>query len=313
MMHYLLEAFYEMLASERGAAAHTLEAYMRDLQQFVAFLQHKCPPVAIEHASRSDIEAFLMKLSKEGMAPRSVARKLSAIKQLYRFAHEDGLCADNPAAIIQLPKARRRLPGVLQLEEVTALVETAKQTDTPEGKRLYALIELLYASGLRVSELVSLKLAQLQRNPTLPLQYEPFLLIRGKGNKERLVPFNQQALAALLAYLEVRERFIPCLVSASPWLFPSSGKSGHLTRQRFAQQLKALAIDARLDPTQISPHTLRHSFATHLLSGGADLRVIQELLGHADISTTQIYTHVAAERLETLVRTHHPLATKPAS
>lgn len=302
-MNHLIESFLEMLAAERGASPHTLDAYRRDLLQFSAAY----PDREAAALTRAQIEAWLAGLSRRGFSTATRARKLSAVKQFYRFLYSDGQCTDNPAHGIALKQQRAHLPGVLSVEAVRALLQTAQADETAEGRRCYALISLLYASGLRVSEMVSLKQAQLQRNPQHPLGYEPYLLVKGKGGKERLAPLNVAALRALAAYLPQRLHFAPG-GKESPWLFPSRSKQGYLTRQRFAQLLKACALKAGLDPAPISPHTLRHSFATHLLEGGADLRVIQELLGHADISTTQIYTHVASSRLDTLVQTHHPLA-----
>ena len=302
MSPHLLELFIEMLAAEHGASRHTLDAYQRDLQQFLS----SCKGNPADQ-SRQQIESYLSKLSQRGLSPKTIARKLSAIKQFYRFLYSEKLCESNPASTISTPKQARHLPNVLSIESVQALVETARKDDRPEGARLNALIELIYASGLRVSELVSLRVAQLQKSVQHPSGYEPYLIIKGKGSKERLVPLNARAIESVKAYLDIRAHFLTQGI-ASPYLFPSSAKTGHLTRQRFGQLLKQLAMDAGLNPDSLSPHTLRHSFATHLLSGGANLRVIQELLGHADISTTQIYTHVASERLQQLVEDHHPLA-----
>ncbi len=298
-MALVIESFLEMLAAERGASANTLEAYTRDLKQFNAYLRQKRD--TLETAQRRAIENYMLLLSKQGMSTRSIARKLSAIKQLYRFLLSEKIREDNPCLNIDTPKEHKALPNTLSHQQVEQLLETARGDTSHDGVRMLALLELLYATGLRVSELVSLKLSQLQKNPERPLGYESFMIVKGKGSKERLVPFSPRALEALLAWLETRD-------GSSKWLFPSSSKEGYLTRQRFGQLLKALAMKAGVDATLLSPHTLRHSFATHLLSGGADLRVIQELLGHADISTTQIYTHVASERLESLVKEHHPLA-----
>lgn len=287
-----IDAFIEMLAAERGAAANTLEAYRRDLEQFDAFLKR----TAIEDAPRVKLEKYLASLSKQHFSPRSVARKLSALKQFYRFAVAEGWCEENPAQLLETPKARAALPKVLSRQQIASL-QVAAEADP----RMLALLELLYATGLRVSELISLRRSQLLRNPSHALGYELFLIVRGKGNKERLVPFTERALRAVLAHAET-------LPKAEKYLFPSNSAQGHLTRQRFGQLLKELALTAGLNPASLSPHTLRHSFATHLLSGGADLRVIQELLGHSDISTTQVYTHIADERLQKLVAQHHPLA-----
>lgn len=291
-MSHLIETFLEMLAAERGAAANTIDAYRRDLQQFDAFLKR----TPIEEADRAKLEKYLVSLSKAHFSPRSIARKSSALKQFYRFAVLEGWREDNPAQLILAPKTHHALPKVLSREQISSL-QAAAQGDV----RMQALLELLYATGLRVSELVSLRTMQFQRNPSHALGYEQFIIVRGKGSKERLVPFTERALRAVLAQIEQ-------LPKGSKFLFPSDSAQGHLTRQRFGQLLKELAMNAGLNPRSLSPHTLRHSFATHLLSGGADLRVIQELLGHSDIATTQIYTHIADERLQALVAKHHPLA-----
>jgi len=302
----MLEPFLEMMAAERGASRNTLEAYRRDLEQFIAHVaQVKKDPLTL---SRQDIEAYAATLSKAQWAAATISRKLSAIKQFYVFAYQEKYRADNPAATIAIPKKARSLPHVLQPEEVDALLAAIDRMSAPDDVRMRALLEVLYASGLRVSELMTLKLSHLQKNAASAHGYEEFLVVSGKGAKERLVPLNARSLQALSEYLAIRDQFISG--KASGWLFPSHGAKGHLTRQRFGQLLKELALLAGLDPQRVSPHTIRHSFATHLLSGGADLRVIQELLGHADISTTQIYTHVATHRLKELVDQHHPLGTR---
>lgn len=305
-MDYLAESFLEMLMAERGASVNTVDAYRRDLQQFYAHAARR--KWAIESVTRQQIEAFMVHLSKANMSPASAARKLSCLKQFFKFLYSDGHRADNPAATIASPSAGRSLPSVLSSQDIAALLKAARECEDANGIRMLALIEMLYASGLRVSELVTLKLSHIQKNPTKPHGLEEFLLIKGKGGKERLVPLNGSAIAALAAYLAQRAEFTKG--ESSPWLFASNSAEGHLTRQRFGQLLKELALQAGLDPSRISPHTLRHSFATHLLAGGADLRIIQELLGHADISTTQIYTHISHEHLQELVETHHPLSTE---
>jgi len=303
----LIESFIEMLLAERGASVNTVQAYARDMRDYRRWC--KSHNVAMETATRADIESYLASLSKAALAASTMARKLSCLKQFYRFLYEDRVREDNPTATIRAPKQGRSLPKVLSVQQVDSLLAAARTMKGAEGTRIAALMEMLYASGLRVSELVSMKLAHVQQNAAKAHGLENFMIIKGKGAKERLVPLNKRAVKALAAYLEVRPHFLRG-TEESPWLFPSTAKSGHLTRQRFGQLLKELAYQAKLDPTQISPHTLRHSFASHLLAGGADLRVIQELLGHADISTTQIYTHVANSRLEELVTTKHPLAEK---
>ncbi|WP_299398593.1 site-specific tyrosine recombinase XerD [Pelagibius sp.] len=305
-----LEPFLEMLAAERGAAANTLEAYRRDLESFAAFLQQRRKRP--ETAEAGDLRAFLSQLAKAGMAPRTAARRLSALRQFYRFLLSEGLREDDPSAAVDSPRQGRSLPKVLSEAEVDALLAAAQRRQDAEGLRLAALVELLYATGLRVSELVGLRLAATQRDQRL-------LIVRGKGNKERMVPLSDAARRSLAAYLEVRDRFLTTTGKGekarradSPWLFPSRGASGHITRHRVGQLLKDLAHAAQLDAAKVSPHVLRHAFASHLLDHGADLRSLQKMLGHADISTTQIYTHVLNERLKALVQTHHPLAQLPA-
>lgn len=291
--------------AERGAAVNTVAAYRRDLNQFLAHAKAK--KWRINSLKRKELESYLTSLSQSGMASTSMARKLSCLKQFFRFLYTDGHRKDNPAATIETPKKGRRLPKYLTSEQVTQLLQTAQNKEGPEGLRLIALLEILYASGLRVSELVTLRLSHIRKNKNGPYGYEPFLVIIGKGSKERLAPLNSRALEALNTYMPYRDAFIR-ENDKSPWLFPSSSREGHLTRQRFGQLLKELAIEAHIDPELLSPHVIRHAFASHLLEGGADLRVIQELLGHADISTTQIYTHVAGEHLKSLVQHGHPLA-----
>lgn len=289
----LIEPFLEMMQAERGAALNTLSSYRRDLTDAAAFLAHR--KTSLEKAERGQIEAYIASLSKAGFSPRTVARRISSLRQFYHFLYSDEIRADDPASLLELPRQPRSLPKSLESGEITALLAAARA----EGDlRMTALLELLYASGLRVSELVTLPRAAIRKQAG-----SSCIIVRGKGGKERMVPLHDTALDAISAYLAPRK-------DASVWLFPSSGKEGHLTRQRFGQLLKSLALKAGLDPTKLSPHTLRHSFASHLLAGGADLRVIQELLGHSDISTTQIYTHVEREKLMKLVTQHHPLAKK---
>lgn len=307
-----LEPFLEMLAAERGAAENTLEAYRRDLETFAEFLRPRRRK--LEAATAADLRAFLSRLAEAGMAPRTAARRLSALRQFYRFLVGEGLREDDPSAAIDSPRQGRSLPKVLSEAEVDALLAEARASQDAEGLRLAALVELLYATGLRVSELVSLRLAATQRDQRL-------LIVRGKGNKERMVPLSDAARQSLADYLAVRGDFLPkagkatgkakAVRSDSPWLFPSRGASGHITRHRVGQLLKDLARRAQLDAAKVSPHVMRHAFASHLLDHGADLRSLQKMLGHADISTTQIYTHVLGERLKTLVQTHHPLAKEP--
>jgi integrase/recombinase XerD len=293
-----VEAFLEMLTAERGAAALTLVAYGRDLADFASFLKGE----AVTGASQADLRRYLARLDAQGMTPRTVARRLSALRQFHKFLMSEGLRQDDPTAILASPRQGRRLPKFLSEADVGTLLATAAEDESPEGLRLSAMLELLYASGLRVSELVALPLGPLTRQ-------ERTLIVRGKGDKERLVPLGAAARRAVDAYLGVRAHFLAGN-KPSRWLFPSSAEDGHLTRHRCGQLLKDLALKAGLDPAKLSPHVLRHAFATHLLAHGADLRSVQQMLGHADIATTQIYTHVEAERLKTLVETHHPLAKR---
>ena len=307
-----LSLFIEMLMAERGAASHTVSAYARDLSDFLTFLATK--KTAAAAASADDVRAYLEVLAADGLAPTSRARKLSAIRQFFRFLLAEGVRTDDPTSAIDSPKRGRPLPKVLSLAEVETLIGTAKEAcaSAPDGSqrrrayRLNALLETLYASGLRVSELVALPRNVLAVDDRV-------LTIKGKGGRERLVPLNDAAREALSAYLGVMAQE-PAL-KASPFLFPTGDGGQHMTRQRLGQELKALALAAGLDPARVSPHVLRHAFASHLLERGADLRTVQQLLGHADISTTQIYTHVIEERLRRLVEEHHPLAkvqlTKP--
>ncbi|WP_411820690.1 site-specific tyrosine recombinase XerD [Hyphococcus formosus] len=297
----LIEAFLEMMAVERAAAANTLKNYGRDLERFASFVLPRGE--ALQTAGADDIAAWLSALEAEGLAASTAALKTSALRQFYQFLYSENYRADNPTASIERPKTRRPLPKVLTAEEVTALFEAAEQNKSPKGKRMMALLEVLYAAGLRVSELVGLPLAAVRRG-------ERLLIIRGKGDKERMAPLTGRALEAVDAYLSCRDRFLSNEGDSSPWMFPSRGKTGHLTAARFAQMLKDLAVEAGLPPSKISPHVLRHAFATHLLEGGADLRSVQQMLGHADITTTQIYTHVAQDRLKDLVFSKHPLAKK---
>jgi len=295
-----IEAFLEMLAAERGAARLTLVAYRNDLADLSAFLTAR--GVAVENADAAALHDYLAALTARRLTPRTLARRLSTMRQFYRFLLGDGARPDDPTAGLDPPRLGRPLPKTLGEAEVERLIDAAAQWPAEEGVRLRLLLELLYGAGLRVSELVGLPLAAAQRDPR-------FLLVRGKGGKERVVPLSQPARRALARYLECRSRFLPQKKPAR-WLFPSRGAEGHLTRQRCGQLLKELALAAGLDPAVLSPHVLRHAFASHLLDHGADLRSVQQMLGHADIATTQIYTHVQSERLRRLVETAHPLARR---
>jgi integrase/recombinase XerD len=295
-----LESFFEMLAAERGAARLTLAAYRNDLDDLARFLAAR--GVAVEKADAAALHEYLADAATRALAPRTLARRLSALRQFYRFLLIDGARTDDPTARLDAPRLGRPLPKILSESDVSRLLAAASAWPGDEGVRLRCLVELLYASGLRVSELVTLPLAAAQRDPRV-------LLVRGKGGKERVVPLSPPSREALAAYLEVRRSFLP-RGQPSRWLFASRGDSGHLTRQRCGQLLKELALAAGLDPQRLSPHVMRHAFASHLLDGGADLRSVQQMLGHADIATTQIYTHVQSDRLRRLVENAHPLARR---
>jgi integrase/recombinase XerD len=299
----LIQAFLDMMVAERGAAKNTLEAYGRDLADYAETIADDGGLAAV---STEGVRRFLADLAARGMAASTTARKLSAVKQLHRFLYTEGHRADDPTAALTGPKQARPLPKVVSVQQVDRLLRAARDAvdgATTPGARLRALrmlclIELIYATGLRVSELIALPVSAARTK-------ERLLLIRGKGSKERLVPLNTAAKETAQAYLALAEQ----MSGGKPgkWLFPADSESGHLTRQAFARDLKALAGAAGLDARKLSPHTMRHAFASHLLQNGADLRVVQELLGHADISTTQIYTHILDERLKSMVRDLHPL------
>ncbi|HTZ76418.1 MAG TPA: site-specific tyrosine recombinase XerD [Stellaceae bacterium] len=295
-----VEAFLEMLAAERGAAPLTIEAYRSDLEHLGGVLARGGS--TIDAAGARDLRRYLGTLARADLAPRSVARRLSALRQFYRFLVVDGVRRDDPTLGLDGPRPGRPLPKTLGEDEIAALIAAAGRDTTPEGVRLHCILELLYASGLRISELVRLPLAAAREDAR-------FLLVRGKGGKERLVPLGDPARAALRAYRDCRPHFL-AEGKTSPWLFPSRSAPGFLTRHRVGQLLKALAAEAGLDPGRLSPHVLRHAFASHLVDHGADLRSVQEMLGHADIATTQIYTHVERQRLARLVEAHHPLSRK---
>jgi integrase/recombinase XerD len=294
------EAFIEMLSAERGASKNTETAYRADLRDLETFLaRRKQRSVRTDAAS---LRAYLKALDYLGMTPRTVARRLSVIRQFFRFLLAERLRDDDPASTLDSPKLGRPLPKVLSREEVDRLIAASRRKDESDGGRMATLLEILYATGLRVSELVTLPLAAVERDPTV-------LVVRGKGGKERLVPLSDPARTAIASWLHVRAAMLDDGES-SRFLFPSRGRAGHLTRQRFAQLLKEAALAAGIDAARVSPHVLRHAFASHLLAGGADLRSVQLMLGHADIATTQIYTHVLDEKLRTLVQDKHPLARR---
>lgn len=302
-----ISTFLAAQAAELDAAGNTLLAYGRDLKDFAAWLSHRGRHFA--EAERADVESYLVSCDANGLSKATRARRLSSIRQLFRFAHEEGWRAENPAIRIRGPGAVQRLPKALGQQEVGRLMDAVRSLGQTDDERIRntALLELLYATGLRVSELVTLPVAAVRGDPRM-------ILVRGKGNKERMVPLSAPARAALTDWLSLRDaaetRQRAAGGAPSRFLFPSSGREGHLTRQQFHHILKSLAVAAGVSPAMVTPHALRHAFATHLLAGGADLRVIQTLLGHADLATTEIYTYVLDDHLKELVLTHHPLARK---
>jgi integrase/recombinase XerD len=305
----LIESFLEMMSAERGASINTLSAYRRDLLDFSNQRAQKAG--SMRSATRDDIKAYLAYLSRSGVSGSTQARRLSALRQFYAFLYAEQVRSDDPTDAIEAPRRVRPLPRTLSHDDMNALIAAASgmAEKSADGIRLSCMLEVLYASGLRVSELVSLPLSAARAR-------DGFLLVRGKGQKERLAPLNRTAQQTIADYLKVRSDFLPAGVRrahAERFLFPSRGAEGHLTRRRCHQMLKQLAIAAKLDPEKLSPHVLRHAFATHLVEGGADLRSVQTMLGHADIATTQIYTHVAKDHLTEVVETAHPLSRKAKS
>lgn len=304
-----LALFLDMQAVERAASPHTLDAYRRDLADLGQFLAAR--GVAVDKADTSDLRAYLADLSHRGMKATTVARRLSALRQFHRFLYAEGHRTDDPAAVLEGPKRGRPLPKVLTEEEVTRLISTAharaQEPATPAERlrrlRTLTVVELLYATGLRVSELVALPASAARSRADA-------IVVTGKGGKDRLVPLGSAAKAAMAEYLAARAE---AGLAATKWLFPSGAASGHVTRQQAGRELKDLAVAAEVSPAKLSPHVLRHAFASHLLAHGADLRIVQTLLGHADISTTQIYTHVLDERLKAMVRDLHPLSDGSSS
>ncbi len=300
----LIEAFLDMMSAERGASINTLSAYRRDLLDFHGRLASR--GIEAKRATREHVKRYLASLSSAGIAGSSQARRLSTLRQFFRFLYSEDIRKDDPTTAVDSPKRGRPLPKTLSREDMDRLTEAAikRAAQSEEGIRLQCIVEMLYASGLRISELATLPLAAVKNR-------EGVLLVKGKGNKERLAPLNPRAIEAIANYLVVREVFLPRgerRTHAEKFLFPSRSAECHLTRRRCHQLLKALALDAGLDPDKLSPHVLRHAFATHLVEGGADLRSIQTMLGHSDIATTQIYTHVAKDRLAATVAAAHPLA-----
>ncbi len=302
----LIDVYLEMLSAERGASQNTLDAYRRDLEDYAAYLKSR--NMNIETARACDVRSWLAGMDVLGLARATVMRRLSSVRQLHKFCYGEGYCSDNPGANIEGPKSERNLPKVLSVDEVGSLLDAAlDNVEKSKGKartkaaRTYCLLELLYASGLRVSELVSLARNAISDDAQ-------FITIKGKGGRERLVPLTDKAKQAVKTYRELFALRATEHDLASPYLFPSRGKAGHLTRQHFALDLKKTAGLAGIAASKVSPHILRHAFASHVLQGGADLRAVQQMLGHADISTTQIYTHILDSRLRELVAEHHPLA-----
>jgi integrase/recombinase XerD len=293
-----IEAFLEMMAVERDASPHTLSAYGRDLADAETAL---FDAGGLMKADAEALEAWFADLSRRGLSAATAARRRSSARQFYRFALAEGWRSDDPSRRLDAPKQGRPLPKLLSRDEIDRLLTASAARDAAAGLRLVALVEMAYASGLRVSELLGLKVEAVRRDPA-------YLIVRGKGGKERLAPLNAAAREAVKAWLIARDAKRKPEAPDSPWLFPSSGRTGHLTPRRFAQLLDEAAVVAGIDPARVSPHVLRHAFATHLLEGGADLRVVQTLLGHADIATTQIYTHVATDRLTQVIQQNHPLA-----
>ncbi|MBI1245543.1 MAG: tyrosine recombinase [Alphaproteobacteria bacterium] len=293
------ESFIEMLRAERNASANTERAYRTDIEDYEKFLSKR--GTALVKADAVAARAYMRRLAEAGLAPRSAARRLSALRQLHRFLVSEGVRADDPLATLDAPRVGRALPKILSEEEVGALLAAAHAGKGVEGARIACIVEILYSSGLRVSELAGLRLGALSRDGR-------FLIVRGKGDKERLVPLSPPAREAIEAWLVARKADPNAAKSRN--LFPTGAAAGHITPARIAQLLKELAVKAGIEPRRLSPHVLRHAFASHLVDRGADLRAVQQMLGHADIATTQIYTHVGGERLKRIVATHHPLARR---
>lgn len=304
MLDGAAESFLEMMAVERGASRHTIDAYRRDLDDYQRFLKRQSTSSAA--CDSATIRKFLTSLANAGLAASTQARKLSAVRQFHRFLFLENHRQDDPTQILESPKQPRALPKLLSAQEISALIDAARQKPGAEGMRLVLCLELLYATGMRVSELLELPLSAIAPD-------HQSVIVFGKGSKERMVPIGRSAQEALSDYLAVRDRFLKQRTRGSRFLFPSRSKEGHLTRQRLTQLLKELAVDAGIEPSRLSPHVLRHAFASHLLEGGADLRAVQMMLGHADIATTEIYTHVQGERLAAAVRDHHPLGRPRAA
>lgn len=300
----IIDNFLEMLASERASALNTLSAYKLDLESLEEFIA----PDSLKSATLTDLRNYVQYLKKQQYSTKSINRKISSIKQFYQFLYSEELISDNPSLELDLQKQSKSLPKMLQIDELDSLFAYLSENGNIENIRLACMFAIMYSSGLRVSELVSLKLSNFEFSKQ---NINPIFTVIGKGNKERLAILNNQAQNVLLKYLPIRSHFIPkAQEKHCSWLFPSDGAQGYITRQRFGQLLKKLALETGLNPNSISPHVLRHSFASHLLANGADLRSIQELLGHSSISTTQIYTHLTNDRLKEVIDSYHPLAKK---
>jgi integrase/recombinase XerD len=297
----LIENFLEMLAAERGASLNTISAYKLDLESLAEFIGIE----KIASANLDSLRSYIRHLNQQGYSARSINRKISSMKQFYHFLCSEEIIIDNPTIEIDLHKQPKNLPKMLSIEEIENLFSFLEKDDSPENIRLACMLSILYSAGLRVSELVSLKLSNFEINKN---SINPIFNVIGKGNKERLSILNEKAQNLMLKYLSIRDFFITKNQRNCLWLFPSKGEQGYITRNRFGQLLKILALNAGLDPEAISPHVLRHSFASHLLANGADLRAIQELLGHSSISTTQIYTHLANTKLKQVIDSYHPLS-----
>ncbi len=300
MAESVVNRFLEMMSAERGAAQNTLEAYGRDVSQFLEY----CGNVSLKNISADDIADFVQYLSKkEQLSSKTVARKISAVREFFKFLYTDKIIKENPAADVQTPKQQKPLPKFLTQEEIKQLIQAAMEGKTPAERRMCVMLELMYACGLRVSELVSL--------PENCINFDKRqIFIKGKGSKERIVPIAPQAIEAIFDYLSYRDYFIK-EGRKSIWLFPSkSSASGHITRDTFFKHLKEIAVSAGISPQKVTPHVLRHSFATHLLNHDVDLRSVQKMLGHESINTTEIYTHIISDKLIKTVQKLHPLAQK---
>ena len=307
----LLDDFLGMLMAERAASDNTKQAYKRDIESYISYL-HKNKS-SLNNSNQDEIRDYLKDLGqKHHFSAGTISRHLSSIRHLHKFMLSENVRNDNPTINIDSPRQSKKLPNTLSIDEVDSLLQTVERDVSPEGLRQKALLHILYSTGLRASELVTLKTLQIQHSTDKSGNKMYFLLVKGKGKKERLTILNDNAIATINSYLEYRDEFLPTddnpLTPKNEFLFPSSGKSGHFSRQALGQMLKRLSCDSGIPPEKLYPHALRHSFASHMLNGGADLRVIQTLLGHEDISTTQIYTHIAKEHLKKIVEENHPLA-----